>query len=181
MKDKFSSGREIRRSEAERRELANLDDQIGRLQAQRRQREEAHRARQQTLIGQVAIAAGLTELPASVIAAGLRFVAHHGHDAATAERWIAEFGEAADSSPPRRVRANTPQDWNAGVRVSANAALDAKEVLRGSGLAWNGVERMWTGRVDGETQNRLRDHFGDRLETRSGMASPPPPSDPDQP
>lgn len=178
MKDKF--GREIKRSEADVRGLAALQDQIDRLQAEKRQREEEVRVRKQTLVGQLAIEAGVTELPASVIAAGLRFLAHHGRDAATAERWIAEHGEAPDPSPPRRMGPNTLQDWNVGVRVSPNTAKDTKQFLVDSGLHWNGRRRQWTGKVDEETQNRLREQFGDRMETRNS-AVPSSTTEPDHP
>lgn len=67
-----------------------------------------------------------------------------------------------------------------GVRISANAAKDAKEFLRNAGLGWNGVARLWTGKVDEETAARLRERFGDRLETRNSTAPSPVPV-PDQP
>jgi hypothetical protein len=165
---------QMRKVEALNEKEQALGAQITALQASQRECAGSYQEQLGELVTKMAIAAGVHRLPLAFIDAAFKHIADCGSDATIASEWIAKYSGAAIVKAVRDSDGGARMSKAEGgmlvtVKLSANASDKKKIALREAGLKWNGRRRSWIGTADAEAHARLRELFGDRVQTQTQL------------
>ena len=163
---------QMRKVEALNEKEQTLGAQITALQASQRECAGTYQEQLGELVTKMAIAAGVHRLPLAVIDAAFKHIVACGSDARIANEWIAKYSGGAIAKAVRDPDGGSRMSKAEGgmlvtVKLGPNTSEKKKDALHKAGLKWNGRRRLWIGAADAEAQARLRELFGDRVQTQT--------------
>lgn len=120
------------------------------------------------LVSKLAVDLGIVKFPVAVIAAGLNFVADHGCDPATADGWIANYGDRpkvkfAHGSGVGPFPSEGGDVVEVVVQASRNVGSSKRQMIDEAKLKWHGKGGYWHGHVTKAVAQWLEDTFAGKV------------------